>query len=102
VRFQGGVSIILAKTQLQPGDPSTALKLIHTSLHDHTLAIEADVNPAGNASLTVRTPWKPSVQQGATVEALSGDKYRVTLMPGAHLDKTTGYARVHASVTFAP
>jgi hypothetical protein len=76
--------------------------LIHAGLHDHTLAIEADVNPAGNASLTVRTPWKPSAQQGATVEALSGSEYRVTLMPGLSADKATGYARVHASVTFTP
>jgi hypothetical protein len=102
VRFEGGVSIILAKTQLEPGDSSTALKLIHASLHDHTLVIDADVNPAGNTSLTVRTPWKPSAQQGATVEALSESEYRVTLMTGATADKATGYARVHASVTFAP
>ncbi|MFZ0662905.1 MAG: hypothetical protein WAM66_09455 [Acidobacteriaceae bacterium] len=73
LRFAGGVSIIISPHTPQVGGASAAPKLTQITLHDRTLVIHADVRPAANSTLLIRTPWKIASITGGTIRATHDD-----------------------------
>lgn len=105
LRLEGGISLILNRPMPHIGDPSTEMKLINLHLQDRTLSIEADLHPHGNATFRVRTPWKITSHERATVRALPGDQYEITMVPGSAPGPApvnrVGYTRTRIELTFA-
>ena len=101
LRFEGGVSIILDKPDLHPGDPSTALKLTRLQLDGRTLSIDADTHAFAKATFQVRTPWKITAHEGATVHPLADGNYEIRLAPEPATESPASYRHSRAKLTFA-
>jgi glycogen debranching enzyme len=101
LRFQGGVSIMLDQPDLHPGNPSTALKLTRLQLQGQTLSIDADIHPSGNAALHLRTPWRITGHQGATVRPLGDNRYEISIGRGSTPGNPAGYSHTRLELTFS-
>jgi hypothetical protein len=101
VRFEGGVSITLDRPDLQLGDPSTALKLTRLQLQRKTLSMDVDIHPSGNATFQLRTPWKITAHEGATVRSLGDNRYGIRIEPPPTKGNPASYAHTRLKLTFS-
>jgi glycogen debranching enzyme len=101
LRWDGGLSVILNRPVLHVGDPSREMKLTSLHLQDRTLSIEADIQPHGNNTFRIKTPWKITSNEGATVQSLPDDQYQITIAPGSAQVNPVGYTHTHLELTFA-
>jgi glycogen debranching enzyme len=101
VRFEGGVSITLDQPDLHPGDPSTALKLTRLQLQGRTLSIDADIHPSGNAAFQLRTPWKITTHEGATLHPLSDNRYEIRMERASTAGNSGSYGHTRLKLTFS-
>lgn len=100
IRFHGGVAILQNEQTPQAGDASVGIKIKTIQLEGGDLAIMADVRSDGDHTFRIRTPWKVGSSQGAAVEPLGGDLYRVTIAKAARSDAGDGYADIAVHLHF--
>jgi hypothetical protein len=101
LRIEGGVSIMLDQHELHPGDASTAPKLTTLQLQGHMLSIEADIHPSGRSTFQLRTRWKITAHEGATVRPLDDNTYEIGMQGMPAADLPGGYVHARAKLTFA-
>jgi glycogen debranching enzyme len=100
IHYAGGVALILPPAGPQYGNPSVGMKLTSMHLDGRRLFIEADVNRAGPAWLRIRTPWKVSDIDGASVESVSSAISQIEVKPPA--GPASGYEKAHIVINFSP
>ncbi|WP_158749068.1 hypothetical protein [Acidobacterium sp. S8] len=101
LHLEGGLSLILNRSALRIGDASTEMKLTSLHLQDMTLSMEADIRPNGNNTFRIKTPWKITSNQGASVRSLPDDQYEIMFAPVSTRLNPVGYAHTHLELTFA-
>jgi hypothetical protein len=101
LHLQGGLSVILNRPVLHVGDPSREMKLTSLHLQDRTLSVEADIQPHGNNTFRIKTPWRIISNEGVIVQSLPDDQYQITIAPGSTQVNPVGYMHTHLALTFA-
>jgi glycogen debranching enzyme len=99
IRYAGGVRLAPIEPAPQVGDRSRNLKIRSARWENGALAIDAWVAAADRAAVELITPLKPLGADGARVEPLGGDRYRLVLTAPAAA--SGAYAPVRATVRFA-
>lgn len=98
IRYAGGVRISSPEIEPRVGDSSRGLKITGASWADGALMVRAWVRDADHASLEFRTPLKPLGAEGASLQSLGGDTWRLQFPANG---AQSGYAPVSAVVRFA-
>lgn len=101
IGYEGGVAIVSDPTQLMIGDSSKAIKITGVRLKDRVYTIDIDYLPAEVNSFALRTPWTIQVAQGATLETVSPNLYRLTISEPTQLKKDSIYQHATVTITFA-
>src|SRR3984885_3491806 len=101
IGYKGGVAIVSDPTQLMIGDSGKAIKITGVSLKDRVYTIDIDYLPAAVSSFELRTPWTIQDAQGATLETVSPNLYRLTVSLPAQATKAGVYQHAKVFVTFA-
>ena len=96
--YRGGVAVVPPRAVPAVGAPSTALKIVSTTLAGRELRVAFDRVPSQPASLELRTSWRIEDVQGATLEK-SGPNPQLQLAASA--GAPAGYQRGELTVRFS-
>ena len=98
--YAGGVTIISNPPQLMIGEPSKAIRVTGVSLKNRVYRIDIDYLPGDASSFELRTPWTIKDAQGATLETVSPNFYRLTVSVPAQEKKAGVYQHATVTITF--
>jgi hypothetical protein len=90
VRFSGSVAIAVPLRTPPLGDPSTGLMLVSEWLSGNELRVAADAIGGADNSFRIRTTREIASADGAKIERIAGDQYKVLLDRSSH---SGGYER---------
>jgi hypothetical protein len=102
LEIQGGVSILADASAPALGEPDQGIHVIGAHLEGTALTINADVPTGQPSHLQLKTTWRSTSAQGATL-APAGPGMTSLIFPAAPDSPTSNpYRRAHAVVQFKP
>ena len=101
IPYTGGVEIITEPAQLMIGEPSKAIKITGVNLKSRVYTVDFDYLPSARSSFELRTPWKIKDAQGANVETVSSNLYRLTIIVPPREKQPDVYRHGKVVLTFA-
>ncbi len=99
INYGGGVVLVSDPPSTEIGETSRSVKIIGVHLRDNLYTVDFDYLPSANSGFELRTPWKIKDVQGASLETLATDLYRVTV--SRQSKESLDYERGKVSVKFA-
>lgn len=98
--LHGGVSILTANPAPLLGEPSQDVHLIHEQLIGDTLKITADIPDDHNATFDLVTDWRIVRATNATVDRLTPQLARITMLAPTGATVINHYKQVEATLQF--
>ena len=101
LHWQSGLSLVQQRAPVRVGDPSTHTKLTHVELREHTLSLEADITPAGDHTLELRTACSLTSQSGIVATAVPKVGYALRFEDTGNATPALAYRHASGKLTFS-
>ena len=101
ILYTGGLAIISGSPQLRIGEPSKEMKITGVNLKGRVYTVDFDYVPSEASSFELRTPWTLKKEEGATLETVAPEMYRLTISAHNQEKDVQTYQHGEVTLTFA-
>src|ERR1700722_2547253 len=101
ILYTGGLAIISGSPQLRIGEPSKEMKITGVNLKGRVYTVDFDYVPSEASSFELRTPWTLKKVEGASLETVAREMYRLTISAHNQEKDVQTYQHGEVTLTFA-